>query len=167
MKIELDEKDSAAMQGSILDTIKNLSPDKRDELVVKVMTDFLGSADLERVAINASLKDADYYGRERLGKHLTAREQLIAEVAKAAVSEFKSRVTEMVKTDKLLAETYEKVKAVIVEQFPNMVQHAMTSWFVSGMSQIGLALNSTFGLESKMQILDHEVRQRLGLPSAS
>lgn len=165
MKIELDDKDSAALQGSILDAIKSLSPDKRDELVSNVMMTFLTGPDKERTDFDASRKDYGWQSAEAKARYRSTRERVLEELATGAMDEARKRVATLIQTDKLLLETYDKVKNVLVERFPDMVQHAMTAWFVNGMQEIGVKFGEMFGMASKMQMFNNEVRERLGLPA--
>lgn len=126
MKIELDEKDGAALQGGILDAIKNLSPEKRDEVVAQVMLTFLTGPDKERAEFDARINASSSYGYDRVAdkaRYRSTRERILEALTTASADEARKQVDELVKTDKLLVDAYDKIKAVIVKNFPDMVQH--------------------------------------------
>ena len=166
MKIEIDV-DAGSLGETLAETLRSLSKEKREEICVKIIEGWLReSHDLERQSFESNLPThLNHWDRnERIRGFKSSRETMIAEITKAAVETYQQRTKELVEQDQQLKDKYEEVKKVLIDKFPDMVQHTMVNWFVSGFSQIGDQMTKMFGFSEHIKELLGETREKLGLP---
>lgn len=177
--------DSANIGSTVEDVFKSLTADDKRELARGIMMEVLTKPNnAERLAFeqqvveqlireyeNASYPSdrirtesearCSYRFRERMAKFESSRDRMMRMIVEETTKLYKDMVAELVKNDEQTQAVLADAQASFTKAFPTLCQQAMNSFFVSRMSEIAIALNTSFMQQTNMQMFSDDVRNAL------
>lgn len=184
MQVTIDVN-TEGLGSSVADLFQSLTTEQRQDLCLTVMREVLAKPSaLERKNYEAKLvadliaqysTSTDRWDRitneQEARTHAKFRDQmkgwksssevLIATITEEAVRTWKEKITALVTADVQLQALYDEQKKVLVQQFPQVLQGIMASYFAAQMAQIGSGLMQAWSTEHALKHLSQSLQQQL------
>ena len=177
--------DSANIGSTVEDVFKSLTADDKRELARGIMMEVLTTPNnAERLAFEQQVveqlireyENASYPSdrirtesearcshrfRERMTKFESSRDRMMRMIVEETTKLYKDMVAELVKNDEQTQAVLADAQASFIKAFPLLCQQAMNSFFVSRMSEIAIAMNTSFMQQTNMRMFSDDVRNAL------
>lgn len=186
MKIELNIDNANA--GTVEEVFKSLTPEQRVIIAESIMRQFLLEPhNGERLAFrNSEIARLGKYGgsdwidgcsrsytsmtpeqitrsekfKEAMKNYKSTRDTMLEEITKTAVTAYRAKVEEFVKTDPQLQEVMKLTLEAIRADFPKFAHDALMAWFVQNMQAMGDGmLKALFLAENSNQFAERITKQ--------
>ena len=154
--------EAGQMGDTVVDLFNNIPAEKREELALKVLEKWIEEplsierdAATERLIVKYRGKTgydgktmtdkeilSDYNFKNDLNKTKSSKEIMISEVSKKLSDFYEKEVKELVENSPLVNKVLEETLAKAKEDFPKLVQKAMTDWFSDHIQAIAEAAST-------------------------
>ncbi len=194
MKLEITVGDDVSFAGSLGKILDSLPQEKRDEIVMAMITQFLVEpAAGETLAHSKKLLDeirkfsgsgystygyttrayADMTEAELRGtsaytdgmkKFVSVKDRIVTEVSSKAKELVEKKIGECIATDPQIQLMMTETLAFVKENFAAYVQSAVTQWFAQNMTTIATEIQRANSAAFNAEALSSRIAEKLGMP---